>query len=199
MSQQINLLRRPDKRPLLSGITGTLAIALWCMAIASFAWSGSRDLDAAHAAVARSVHALRSQQQLLLALQKKLNDHDMLHSISAQIAALEPQTHVSKDLLERLRDGEFGSLDGYGNQLTEFARVPQKGVWITRITVSDAGRSLRIEGRALQKEQILPYAAALNAAMEQYGIALTGLELVPGLQTANGDSSINPAWHFKLY
>ncbi len=199
MSQQINLLRKPEKQPLLSAITAMLILLLWCIALGSFVWSGSRDLDTAQAATERSAQTLASQRQLVQALQKKLNDHDTQHSISAQIAVLEPQTLVSRDLLDRLRAGEFGSLNGYGDQLTEFARVPQKGVWVTRVTVSDAGRSLRVEGRALKKEQILPYAAGLNSAMKKYGIALTGVEVIPAPPTSDTPTSDASIWNFKLY
>jgi hypothetical protein len=199
MSQQINLLRKPEKKPLLSAITAMLILLLWCIALGSFVWSGSRDLDTAQAAAERSSQTLASQRQLVQALQKKLNDHDTQHSISAQIAALELQTLVSRDLLDRLRAGEFGSLNGYGDQLTEFARVPQKGVWVTRVTVSDAGRSLRVEGRALKKEQILPYAAGLNSVLKKYGIALTGVEVIPALPTSDSPTSMASIWNFKLY
>lgn len=199
MSRQINLLPQPPKRALLSAANAAIAMLGWCVTLAVLAWSGSRDVDAARAAAERNALELKSQQQLLQALQKKLGDADNPHNLAAQIAALEPQTRVSKDLLERLKNGELGSLDGYGEQLTEFARVPQRGVWVTLVTVSNAGRALRVEGRALKKAQILPYAATLNAAMAKYGIALKDLEVAPMQQTADEDQSMAPVWTFKLY
>lgn len=199
MSRQINLLPQPPKRALLSAPNVSIAMLGWGIALALFSWSGSRDVDAARASAERHAFELKSQQQLLQALQKKLGDTDNPHNLAAQIAALEPQTRVSKDLLERLKSGELGSLDGYGEQLTEFARVPQRGVWVTLVTVSNAGRSLRVEGSALRKEQILPYAASLNAAMAKYGIALKDIEVAPMQQTVDEDQSMAPVWTFKLY
>ena len=199
MTRQINLLPPAPKRALLSAPHAALAMMLWCATLGSLVWSGSRNVDAARADAIQHASELKSQQQLLQALQKKLGESDNPHNLAAQIAALEPQTRVSKDLLERLKNGELGSLDGYGEQLTEFARVPQKGVWVTLVTVSNAGRSLRVEGRALKKEQILPYAATLNAAMAKYGIALKDIEVTPMQQTADEDQSLAPVWTFKLY
>ena len=199
MSRQINLLPQRPKRALLSAPNAAIAMLVWCMVLGLMAWSGSRDVAAARVTADNSARERTSQQQLLQALQKKLGDADNPNNLAAQITALEPQTRVSKDLLERLKNGELGSLDGYGPQLTEFARVPQRGVWVTLVTVSNAGRSLRVEGRALRKEQILPYAATLNAAMAKYGIALKDVEVAPMQQTADEDQSVAPVWTFKLY
>ena len=199
MSQHINLLPKPPKKPLLSAPNAAAALALWCVLLGLFAWSGSRDVDAARLRASQVAAELQSQQALLQALQKRLGDGAEPHDLAAQIAALEPQTRVSKDLLERLKNGELGSLDGYGRQLTEFARVPQNGAWVTLVTVTNAGRSLRVEGRALRKEQILPYAAALNAALAKFGIALKDVEVAPMQQTPDEDLSDAPVWTFKLY
>lgn len=199
MSRQINLLPKPPKKALLSAPHAALSLLLCGALLGLQAWSGSRDVAAARAAAERSGLELKSQQQLMQALQKKLGESDNPHNIAAQIAALEPQTRVSKDLLERLKSGELGSLDGYGEQLTEFAGIPQRGVWVTRVTISNAGRALRVEGRSLKKEQILPYAAVLNEAMGKYGIALTHIEVAPMQQTVDEDQSVAPVWTFKLF
>lgn len=199
MSRQINLLPKPPKPSRLSALNIAVALLVWGAVLGLHAWSGSREVDAARANAARIANELGAQRQLLQALQKKLGDGEGPQGLAAQIAALEPQTRVSKDLLQRLKNGDLGSLDGYGAQLTEFARVPQRGVWVTMVTVSNAGRSLRVEGRALKKEQILPYAAELNAAMGRYGIALNDIEVSPMQQTVDDDASRAPVWTFKLY
>jgi hypothetical protein len=199
MSRQINLLPKPPQRALLSALNAAIILLIWCIALGLLTWSGSRDLDAARSAADNSAREQKSQQHLLRALQKKLGDSDNPHNLSAQIAALASQTRVSKDLLERLKNGELGSLDGYGEQLTELARVPQRGVWITLVTITHAGRSLRVEGHALRKEQILPYAATLNRTMVTYGIVLKDIEITPMQQNADADQPLAPVWTFKLY
>lgn len=199
MSQQINLLPKPPKKSVLSAANAALALLAVGALLGFLAWSGSRELDHAREAAEHAASELKSRQGLLLALQKKLGESDNPNDLGAQIAALAPQTRVSRDLLERLKSGELGSLDGYAAQLTEFARIPQRGIWVTMVTVSNAGRMLRVEGRALRKEQILPYAALLNGAMGKYGITLTHIEVAPMRQTVDDDQSVTPVWTFKLY
>jgi len=199
MSQQINLLPPAPHRPALSAQRALITLSVWALMVLCLSWSGSRGVEAARLADQRSAQELTARQQMLQALQDKLGEADSPHDIGAQIAALEPQTRVSRDLLERLKTGELGSLNGYAGQLTEFASIPQRGVWVTMVTVSNAGRTLRVDGRALKKEQILPYAALLNGAMGKYGIALTHIEVAPLRQTVEDDESVTPVWTFKLY
>jgi Tfp pilus assembly protein PilN len=199
MSQQINLLPTPPQQPLLSASNGALLLMLFCALLGLQAWSGSRDVDTALLVAENSAHALKTQQQLMQALQNKLNDGDSLYTIAAQIAALEPQTRLSRDLLERLKTGEIGSLDGYAQQLTEFASIPQHGVWVTRLTISNAGRTLRVDGRSLKKDQVLTYAAMLNKSMSKHGIVLAHMEVAPMQQTSDDDPSATSIWTFRLY
>lgn len=204
MIRQINLLPAPPKRPLVSARHALLALLAWGALLAVQGWLGGRAVEAVQHTAERGAQALQEKQQLLLALQKKLGDGAQPTDIAAQIAALEPRTRVSRDLLARLKSGELGSLDGYGAQLSEFARLPPQGVWVTTVTVSDAGRALRVEGRALRKEQILPYAAMLNRAMRKYGIVLEDVEVAPLKQASTdaGDEALapgTPIWTFKLY
>ncbi len=198
MSRQINLLPPPPKQPLLSAPRALAAVLGWCLLLGLLAWSGRRDVDNMRNEAALAAQEQQARQVLLQALQTRLGDNAHPHNLAAQIAALAPRTRVAEDLLARLKNGDLGSLEGYGAQLTEFASVPQQGVWVTRVTVGNAGRSLSIEGRALRKEQVLPYAATLNAAMKKYGIALKDVEISPMKQNPDEDASATPLWTFRL-
>ncbi len=199
MARQINLLPTPPKPPLVSARNAALLLAAWGLLLAFQGWLGARAVDAAQLAAESGARNLQERQQLQTALQKKLGTDGPTNDVAAQIAALEPRTRVSRDLLARLKNGELGSLEGYGAQLTEFARVPAPGIWVTTITVSDAGRALRVEGRALHKEQVLPYAAALNRAMRKYGIVLKDVEIAPQKSVVDADAPADRVWTFKLY
>lgn len=199
MARQINLLPTPPKQPLVSARNAALLLAAWSLLLALQGWLGARAVDAAQLAAESGARNLQERQQLQTALQKKLGTDGPTNDVAAQIAALEPRTRVSRDLLARLKNGELGSLEGYGAQLTEFARVPAPGIWVTTITVSDAGRALRVEGRALHKEQVLPYAAALNRAMRKYGIVLKDVEIAPQKSVVDADAPADRVWTFKLY
>lgn len=199
MSQQINLLPRAPRAPVLSARRAMVGALLWALMLgAQVAWQASQ-ADAAHAAADSSEQALKQQKQLLLALQTRLGESANPNNIAAQIAALEPQTRVSRDLLARLKAGDLGSLDGYGEELTELAALPRQGVWLTLVSISNAGRTLRIEGRALKKEDVLPYASALNEAVHKYGAQLNQIEVAPMQTNPDDEQASVPIYVFKLY
>ena len=199
MSQQINLLPRAPRAPVLSARRALVGALVWAITLgAQVAWQ-VREADAARLAAESSEQDLKQQKQLLLALQTRLGESANPNNIAAQIAALEPQTRVSRDLLARLKAGDLGSLDGYGEELTELAALPRQGVWLTMVAISNAGRTIRIEGRALKKENVLPYAAALNEAVHKYGAQLNQMEIVPMQTHPEDEQSSVPVYVFKLY
>ncbi len=148
MSQQINLLPRTPRAPVLSARRALVGTLVWAITLgAQVAWQ-AREADTARSAAETSEQELKQQKQLLLALQTRLGESANPNNIAAQIAALEPQTRVSRDLLARLKAGDLGSLDGYGEERTELAALPMLGVWLTLVAISNGGHTLRIEGRA---------------------------------------------------
>ncbi len=199
MSQQINLLPRAQRAPVLSARRALVGALVWALTLgAQVAWQ-VREADAARLAAETSDQELKQQKQLLLALQTRLGESANPNNVAAQIGALEPQTRVSRDLLARLKAGDLGSLDGYGEELTELAALPKQGVWLTLVAISNAGRTLRIEGRALKKENVLPYAAALNEAVHKYGAQLNQMEIAPMQTHPEDEQSSVPVYIFKLY
>lgn len=199
MSQQINLLPRAPRAPVLSARRALVGVLLWTVTLgAQIAWQASQ-ADDARITADRSEQELKQQKQLLLALQTRLGESANPNNIAAQIAALEPQTRVSRELLARLKAGDLGSLDGYGEELTELAALPKLGVWLTLVTISNAGRTLRIEGRALKKEYVLPYAASLNEVVHKYGAQLNQIEVAPMQTNPDDEQSSVPIYVFKMY
>ncbi len=199
MSQQINLLPPAPRSAGLSARQSLLAVGAWSLLVLAHSLHLSGEAESAARIAEQGARERQQQQQLLQALKKKLDSSHTSGSIAEQIAALEPQTRVSRDLLARLQSGELGSLEGYGAQLTELASLPAQGVWITQAAITDAGRKLRIEGRALKKEHILPYATSLNAAMKKYGAQLDHVEISPMRITNDDLTPASPVFTFKLY
>ncbi len=199
MSQQINLLPPAPPEPVLSATRALIVLSVWLMLVLLHSLQVSSQAQAAEQRAKQGAHELQQQQLLLQALKKKLGESSAPGSIAEQIAALEPQTRVSRDLLARLESGELGSLNGYDAQLSELARLPGRGVWITQATITEAGRKLRIEGRALKKDHVLPYARSLNAAMQKYGVQLQHVDIAPMRITTDEAMPASPVFTFKLY
>ncbi len=198
MSQQINLLPRAPKAPTLSARRSMAALSLLLLSLLASALWQHRQADQARLAALQSAQHLQAQQALLSALKIKLGTMEGPTDIGAKIAALEPRTRVSQALLSRLKSGELGSLDGYVPQLTALARISQPGVWLTSIVISNAGRALHIEGRALQKEQVLRYARQLNGAMQPFQAQVSDMELAPLLSVV-GEKPAAALFPFKLH
>lgn len=199
MSQQINLLPTAPK-PMLVSAPRALAIAVVLLMLLSLqaAWLGSQR-DQASRSADESHQQLQQQQLLLKALQKRMGDTARQGNIAAQIAELEPQTRVSRELLDALKTGELGSLEGYGTQMAELASLRTSGVWVTMVRITNAGRSVRVEGRALHKEDVLPYAGQLNRALEKYDVHLDQVEIVPVPLAPDQDGGSAPVFAFKVY
>lgn len=176
MSQQINLLPRAPASPAVSAARALLLLSLWLLGLAIYGQWQKMQADQVHQMVLRTEQHLLGQQAIVQSLQRKLGEPP--GNLAAQIAALEPQTRVSKDILQRLKNGELGSIDGYGEQLEALAKISQPGVWLTAIIISNAGRSVHIEGRALQKNSVLNYARQLNLAMQKFDAQFSEVEIL---------------------
>lgn len=176
MSQQINLLPRAPASPTVSAARALLLLSLWLLVLGIYGQWQKMQADQVHQMVLRTEQHLLGQQAIVQSLHRKLGEPP--GNLAAQIAALEPQTRVSKDILERLKNGELGSIDGYGEQLEALAKINQPGVWLTSIIISNAGRSMHIEGRALQKNMVLTYARQLNLAMQKFDAQFSEVEIV---------------------
>lgn len=176
MSQQINLLPRRPAPPAISAKRALLLLSLCLLGMASYGEWQKIQADSLSQKVQKAEKNLQLQQALARTLQQKLGEPQ--GNLAAQIAALEPQTRVSKDILARLKNGELGSIDGYGEQLVALASITQPGIWLTSVTISDAGRNVVIEGRALKKNQMLLYASQLNQTMEKFEIQFSEVDIV---------------------
>jgi len=199
MSQHINLLPIVRRTAALSARRTALMLALWLLAWLGMGLWGQREIAETRQAAAHSTRQLHQQQALLKALQKQRGDNDATTDIAAQITALAPRTRVAHDVLARLKSGELGSLQGYDGHLTTLAGITQPGVWLAMIHISHAGRALRVEGRALQKEQVLRYAQAVNSAMQTYEAQFAQIEIAPLLPAPDANPGSAPVFSFKLY
>ncbi len=202
MSQHINLLPREPASPPLSAARAALGLLALVVLLGAFGWYEKAEADHQQQIAEQTARYLEGQKAMVQNLKKKLHDLDEPGGLSKQIAALEPRTRVSEDLLARLQTGELGNILGYSAQLKELAQIRQEGVWITTLLITNAGRTLRIEGRAMEKEQVLEYARRLNAALAKYDAGLTSMEIVP-LDIARDNAPVGTlperVFSFRLY
>jgi len=196
MSQQINLLPRAPASPAISAKRSLLLLSLWLLGMLAYGEWQKIQADQLHQMVLRTEQHLQGQQAIVQSLKRKLGEPP--GNLAAQIAALEPQTRVSKDILERLKNGELGSINGYGEQLVALAKINQPGVWLTSIMISNAGRSVQIEGRALQKNRVLNYARQLNTAMKKFDVLFSEVDITQLPPSQPGETPQASIFAFRL-
>lgn len=66
-------------------------------------------------------------------------------------------------VLNLIQSTALGKADGFSGQLRALARQDVDGIWLTRIVLSGAGASTRIEGKAFRAELIPAYVQDLTA------------------------------------
>jgi hypothetical protein len=105
--------------------------------------------------------------------------------LAAELAALKTRAVEAQEIMSQLQTGKLGTLDGYGGYMLTLARIGEPGVWLTSLKISDAGKTLEVEGRSLQAEGVLRYAGELNRQVAPFGAALTSVEMTPGVSAAD--------------
>jgi hypothetical protein len=91
--------------------------------------------------------------------------------------ALEQQAHALKQAQDAINSGEVGSETGYSAQFRALARATSPGAWLTGVTVSDGGRALDLQGRALTGAAPARLIARLRGEPLLVGLSFAGLEV----------------------
>ena len=183
MSQQINLLVQVQRGPALSALRSLIglgAILLVYLVYTAYAWFGSVQLGDT---VEQSNAQLAAEKATLKDLEQKLGARPKLADLLAQIDALRAPAEESRQVIDLLRTGG-GSSEGYSGHMMALARISEDGVWLTGISVVNAGKTIRLEGRSLRADAVMRYAQRLNEQFSVYGAQFTALELAPGSDQA---------------
>lgn len=180
MSRQINLLVKVHAIPLLSA-RRTLALVCLQLAVllAIAANSGTKawSLGAQAAAGAAEVAAEKSK---LADLRKKSQAAaGETAALAAELAQLTLRAKSSESLLKQIGKGDTENLQGYAAHMQVLARIAEDGVWLTAFAISEGGKKITLEGRALSAQAVLDYAKRANAQFAPLGVKFSGLDLQP--------------------
>ena len=178
MSQQINLLAREGK---------PLGSALWALAVVLVALTGLLSyavvLQGEKAQLKREADSIQRQltqaSAALQAMRQAADANKEAATVRTEIDSLKIKAEAAKQWLEQIRSGSLGSAEGYAHYLDTLAGVSEDGVWLTSISVGNAGKLLTLSGRALRNESVLRYAKRLNEAFTAQGVQFNSVELTP--------------------
>jgi Tfp pilus assembly protein PilN len=179
MSQQLNLL--PQAKSRYSPALVALSILGLALLIVLSAWGVKRSM----LTTARIEEAASAAQAKEASAQLEERFRARSQQLNAEIEALKTRAAAAEQVLA-LSAG-VGKPEGYSPYFALLGTIREEGVWLTGVTVNQAGKSMQLTGLALDKDALLRYTQRLNAAFASTGIQLSALEMTA--QTANAAAS----------
>lgn len=179
MTQQINLYARKveeNRRPLLLTIAGLVAFALLLGGYWHVLRTQNQQLDAR---VKQFTTQLETEKAAVKVMRDALAQRTDPARIAAEIAALKSRAAEAQDLVERVRKGELGTLDGFSGHFLGLAKIGEPGIWLTGVKIHESGKNVSIEGRSLEAESVLRYANEVNRQVVPFGATVSNVEMTP--------------------
>lgn len=185
MSQQINLLDRP-REPVGSALGGLAVVAVVLLGLVSYEAELVVETNRLRKAADAGQRDLTQVNAAMQAMRQRADADNDATAIKAEIDALKPKAEAVQQLLEPIRNGSLGSTEGYARYLSTLASVSEEGLWLTNVSITNAGKVMTLNGRALRNESVLKYAKRLNEAFASYGVQFNSVEMTPENLTQTG-------------
>jgi hypothetical protein len=192
-SEQLNLesiqtrsgLNSVKKELAVMGLVSLTLLGIWGMK--------QRELVSERSNEATSALQLRDAKTSLQNAVKKSEP-----DLETEIAALKSQSDAAQKILAMAES--LGSPQGYAQHFSLLASLSREGVWLNSISIDKGGKSVRLSGRAMQKESVLHYSRRLNDTFAPQGVQFTSLELTSEFVARQGERKPQlAAVNFNLY
>jgi hypothetical protein len=198
MSRQINLfdpgLRK--RRPVLGAATMAGAFLVLVGAMAAYQQLARRDLAAAEAqsdAAATQLKALQAQASKSGASTQQVASKVLLD----ELARAEASVKTREQILERLGGAGVGDTQGHAKALEALARQHAEGVWLTGITLGEAGGGFVLQGKATRADLLPVYMQMLGREDALRGKAIGALKISEKTEAAAKAPADAPAQSAK--
>lgn len=165
MNQQINLyypvFRRQEKKfsaktMLQAGIIVVAGVVL----LYGFSWWRVVDLRAQ----ARSIdQAQQAAVRRIEEISRKFPPRQADPALAAEVRQLQRQVAASERADEILKQRTLGTTDGYSNYLVALSRQHVPGLWLTAVSIGNAGKSVVLEGRSLRPDLVPRFLQQLSS------------------------------------
>lgn len=169
MSQQLNLLPKAESR------YNPAAVALMILGVVVLALLATWGVKRSMLAAARADEVASAARLKEVSAQFEQRFRSRAAQINAEIEALKPRA-AEADQVIALAAG-VGKPEGYSPYFASLAALREDGLWLSEVTVGQAGKSLQVSGQSLDKEAVLRYTQKLNTALAPTGITLTALDM----------------------
>jgi hypothetical protein len=205
VSQQINLfnpvfLRQKRYFSALAMVQALALIALGVAAIYAYEVRQNSILERVSAESEKQLLARRAQ---LLEFSRQVSDPGASKALTAELDAAEARLQERASLLEDVRTGVGGDVQGYSRYLSALARANVRGVWLTGLGIGGKSGDLVIKGRALEASLIPAYIRALNREEPFSGRRVSELRLdakteKPAAGSAKAEAPIGPERYIEF-
>jgi Tfp pilus assembly protein PilN len=199
MSQQINLYNpqflKQEKHFSARTIVQALGlIALGLGAVYVYALVQTRAAES----LARDMgNQLSAQREQFTTLTAKFSPEGRNKALEAEVARLDAELKARQGLLAALGTSELGNTTGFSEFLAALGRRAMPGVWLTGLSIGEAGNDLKVQGRALRPDLVPAYLKALNNEPMMRGRSVTEMKLAaksapPSTAAANAGTPAGP-------
>jgi MSHA biogenesis protein MshI len=196
LERHVNLLAR-KKREFNSALVAQVMLGLLLLLLVGLWGSRQSEVTAVRQAEIASTLKLQQAQAKLHLLENQITKQSQ-SAPSAEIANLKQRAETAQQIL--LEAGNLGSQQGYARYFDALSTISEDGLWLTNVTIDQAGKSVRVSGNAINKDSVMRYAQRLNERFAGDGIQFAALELTPVTAgKPNDPHSQVTAVTFKLY
>jgi uncharacterized small protein (DUF1192 family) len=105
--------------------------------------------------------------------------------VENEIARLSAELQKRQQIKDMLESQTLGNTAGLSSFMTAFARQHVQGMWLTKITVSNGGRNLGLQGKTLTSELLPQYLTRLAGEDVLNGMSFNVLNLSRPVDPAN--------------
>jgi len=177
--KQINLYQaefRPPKVVLPARLLIFSGALFLLLMLGLYGW-GSWQLKHLQAEVVQAEQRAQAVSRQLAASLAETRQKDPGLALEAQ--SLEAQLRALKLAQDAIASGELGSDAGYSAYFRALANTVRPGAWLTKVTISDSGRAMDLQGHALTGTDSARLIASLRSAPLFVGLSFSGLEVGP--------------------
>jgi Tfp pilus assembly protein PilN len=127
--------------------------------------------------LAQADQELEARRTQITRFGKEFSTQGASRGLGEQLAAAETRLAERRSLLDDVKTGVGGDVEGYSRYLTALARQTMPGVWLTGLDIGGKSSTLVIKGRALDSALVPAYMRALNRAAPLPGRRVDELRL----------------------
>jgi hypothetical protein len=114
-------------------------------------------------------------------------------SLEEEIQNAEAEVKSLQQVVDVLKNGQFGNTKGYSAYLRAFSRQIVSGLWLTDISLIGAGNEIGMKGRTVNPALVPAYISRLKREPVMQGTSFATLEMqVPQIDPARKDETAKP-------